>query len=107
MTLELCARIQDDVRVVCLCGHFIMQRQLFMRTMRPACTAYPNAHDGKFRMNSLGFRGPELDSESETIVCFGASETFDPNESADHHDFPRQLETDLKVESPCITKTEA
>ena len=95
-TLELCARIHDDVtRGVPLWA---------LHYTAPALYAYdssgvhgiPNAHDGKFRMNSFGFRGPEIDPNRETIICFGASETFGPNESADR-EFPRQLEADLNA----------
>ena len=54
----------------------------------------PNAVFEKWRLNSSGFRGPEIALAkapgSMRISCFGASETFGLYEKPDN-DWPRQL----------------
>ena len=72
---------------------------LALRYEVPAFYAYdaigphgiPYARDGKYAMNSLGFRGPELVPGRVTILCLGASETFGVAES-NGKEYPRQLE---------------
>ena len=58
-------------------------------------TGKPGAHFSKWQLNSLGFRGPELDpelpSDRARILCIGASETFGLYEPPGQ-EFPRQLE---------------
>ena len=51
----------------------------------------PFARYKKWKLNSLGFRGPELHKGSERIVCFGSSETFGLYEP-EGQEFPRQIE---------------
>lgn len=55
----------------------------------------------KWRLNSLGFRGPEISREKTPqklrVVCIGASETFGLYESREH-EWPRQLERHLEME---------
>ena len=98
-TLEVSARIHDYVtRGVPLWALHYTAPDLYAYDTT-GVHGIPNAHDGKFRMNSLGFRGPELERERESIICFGASETFGPNESAGR-EFPRQLEADLNAGGP-------
>jgi hypothetical protein len=41
----------------------------------------PNAQYLKWKLNSLGFRGPELDPGATRILCVGSSETFGQYES--------------------------
>jgi len=48
----------------------------------------------KWRLNSLGYRGPELRPGTIRIVCLGASETFGLYEDPGQ-EYPRQLEGDL------------
>jgi lysophospholipase L1-like esterase len=59
----------------------------------------PNAVFEKWRLNSFGFRGPEIALAkapgSMRIACFGASETFGLYEKPDN-DWPRQLERELR-----------
>jgi lysophospholipase L1-like esterase len=54
----------------------------------------PNARYGKWEINSLGFRGKEIDLEKKEghirILCFGVSETFGFYESKDM-EWPSQL----------------
>jgi hypothetical protein len=59
----------------------------------------PNARFGKWHLNSMGFRGPEIVSSrrpgSLRVVVEGASETFGLYEAPDK-EFPRQLEDSLR-----------
>lgn len=59
----------------------------------------PNARFGQWRMNSMGFRGPEFTFSrrpgSLRVVVEGASETFGLYE-APGREFPRQLEDSLR-----------
>ena len=54
----------------------------------------PHAHYAKWRLNSLGYRGPELQPASERLLAIGASETFGLFERAGH-EYPRLLENAL------------
>jgi lysophospholipase L1-like esterase len=54
----------------------------------------PGARYQKWRMNSMGFRGPELREETVRIAAFGASETLGVYEAEDQ-EYPRQLERKL------------
>jgi hypothetical protein len=58
----------------------------------------PHARFKKWALNSLGFRGPELEVGSTRVVCFGSSETFGLYES-EGNEFPRQLERQLNHEN--------
>ena len=99
VTWEACTRIQDQVT--------LGVPALSLRYEAPAIYAYdargvhgiPFAHDGKFRINSIGFRSPELVPERETILCLGASETFGIAET-DGKEYPRQLERRLNEAHP-------
>ncbi len=65
--------------------------------------ARPSSQFRGFRINSLGFRGPEVSSQviskSQVIVASGASETFGLYESPSK-EWPRQLEDSLN--SACV-----
>lgn len=56
----------------------------------------PYAHYLKWKLNSLGFRGPELRPGTLRIGTEGSSETFGLYESADH-EWPRELERALNA----------
>ena len=60
----------------------------------------PNVHFGKWRMNAVGTRGPEVAAAKPAgvlrIVAVGASETFGLYESAGQ-EYPRQLEDTLRA----------
>jgi hypothetical protein len=56
----------------------------------------PYARYSKWRFNSLGYRGPELDPQRIRVATLGASETFGLYES-DGHEYPRQLERELNA----------
>jgi lysophospholipase L1-like esterase len=50
-----------------------------------------SAVDGKYRMDSLGYRGPEVTTAKPIVLCLGASETYGIYESPEK-EFPRQLQ---------------
>jgi hypothetical protein len=54
----------------------------------------PYAHYRKWKLNSQGYRGPDIRWDRERIICIGASETFGFTES-EGMEFPRQLEREL------------
>lgn len=54
----------------------------------------PHARYLKWKMNSLGFRGPELERNRERILCIGASETFGLYEP-EGQEYPAQLEREV------------
>jgi lysophospholipase L1-like esterase len=96
VTWEACTRIQDYVQ--------LGVPPLSAKYVKPPIYAYdaagphgiPHAVDGIYRMNGLGFRGPELVPGRETILCLGASETFGIG-ATDGNEYPRQLERDLNA----------
>ena len=60
----------------------------------------PNVHFGKWRMNAVGTRGPEVAATKAPgmlrVIAVGASETFGLYESAGQ-EYPRQLEDSLRA----------
>lgn len=54
----------------------------------------PNARFGKWQMNALGFRGDPVVSGRESVLAYGASETFGQYESPEH-EYPRLLQKEL------------
>jgi hypothetical protein len=93
LTLELCARLDDyfTYGASVLEPYQIEQIYEFDTLGR---RGKPNAQFRKWKLNSLGYRGPELKPDSIRIAVFGASETFGLYESPDH-EFPRLLESRL------------
>ncbi len=100
-TIELACRIEQwllyDAPVL---GMYTYDTALF--TMDEyGIRGKPNGAYEKWRLNSLGFRGPEVNSEKRKgtlrIACIGASETFGLYESRDS-EWPRQLERTLKAQ---------
>jgi lysophospholipase L1-like esterase len=63
----------------------------------------PNARYGKWKINSLGFIGEEIDLEKKEgefrIICLGASETFGASESKN---WPSQLREMLRNQVPRV-----
>jgi hypothetical protein len=100
-TIELACRIEQwllyDAPVL---GMYTYDTALFT-TDEYGITGKPNGAYEKWRLNSLGFRGPEVNIEKRNgtlrIACIGASETFGLYESRDN-EWPRQLERKLKVQ---------
>ncbi len=100
-TIELACRIEQYVLYEApLLGMYTYDTALF--TMDEyGIRGKPNGDYEKWRLNSLGFRGPELGIEKQPgtlrIVCIGASETFGLYEGRDN-EWPRQLERKLKTQ---------
>lgn len=91
--LELCARVDDALTYGAPMWEPYSRSILEMQdAIGPR--GRPNARFRKWRMNSLGYRGPELASGTIRIACFGASETFGLYEAEDQ-EWPRQLERKL------------
>ncbi len=89
-TLEICARLDDWI------SHGASPWGIYDNTVLNAYDSLgqhgrPNAHYLKWKLNSLGFRGPELNPNAVRILCVGSSETFGQRES-ENHEWPRQVE---------------
>jgi lysophospholipase L1-like esterase len=78
---------------------------LFEEDINGVCHNVPNGRYQKWKINSLGFRGKEIDFEKKggtiRIVCFGGSETFGFYESQDK-EWPSQLEEMLRDKFPTV-----
>ncbi len=100
-TIELACRIEQwflyDAPVL---GMYTYDTALFT-TDEYGIRGKPHGGYEKWRLNSLGFRGPEMSIEKQNgtlrIVCIGASETFGLYEGKDN-EWPRQLEQKLKAQ---------
>lgn len=91
--LEFCARLDDFFTY----GAPILSSyssEGLLRHDQIGKVGKPGARYKKWKLNSLGYRGPELRPGTVRIVCFGASETFGLYEEPDQ-EYPRQLERDL------------
>jgi hypothetical protein len=101
-TLEVAARVEDFWRS----GAPLLGNYSIESVFQPSDLGKegrPGAHFGKWQMNALGFRGPELAPPSGSrsalrVMTVGASETFGLYESPER-DYPRQLEALLRRES--------
>lgn len=97
VTLEVCARVDDYVSYGAPLWkpYNVEQIHEFDRHGR---RGKPHARYRKWKLNELGFRGPDLKPDSIRIAVFGASETFGLYESPDH-EYPRLLENELNKRS--------
>ena len=89
-TLELCARLDD----------WVMESASFWRNYNHASLYFfdslgmrgkPFGRYAKWRLNSAGYRGPEMRPGTFRIACIGSSETFGLYEDPGK-EWPRQLE---------------
>ena len=91
--LEACARIDDALSYGAPLWGVYDDQALYLKDQLGRW-GRPGGRYERWQLNSLGYRGPELQPQTLRIVCFGASETFglyeDPGE-----EYPRQLERDL------------
>ena len=93
VTLEVCARLDDWLtHGAPLLGSYNISQiytydQMGMR-------GKPGASYLKWKLNSLGYRGPELRGDRFRIMCIGSSETFGLYEE-ENGEYPRQLEAEL------------
>ena len=95
-TLEVCARIHDRMTLGLPILQFQYQAPAFYAYDATGPHGLPYARDGKYAMNSLGFRGPEAVPGRFTVLCLGASETFGVTET-EGKEYPRQLEQKLNT----------
>ncbi len=97
-TLELAARVEDFVRE----GAPLLAPYTINILFRPSAVGregVPGARFGKWQMNSLGYRGPEVREGRSNVLTFGASETFGLYEAA-NQEYPRALESYLDEIKP-------
>jgi len=98
-TIELASRIEQRILYGApILGLYTYDAALFI-TDEYGITGKPNGAYEKWRLNSYGFRGPEIrhtkGPQELRVACLGASETFGLYESSGH-EWPRQLEGMLK-----------
>jgi lysophospholipase L1-like esterase len=97
VTMELAARLDDHLTFGApLSGRYDME-QLFQPTPR-GVRGVPNGRCMKWSLNSLGFRGTELQrfADQVRVVTYGASETFGIYEDVGR-EYPRALERVLNA----------
>jgi hypothetical protein len=93
VTLEVCARVDDTISYgASFWGRFDTSN-LYMYD-RLGKRGKPYAKYQKWKLNSLGYRGPDLQAGKFRIACVGSSETFGLYETEDN-EWPRQLEREL------------
>lgn len=105
LAMEVAARTEDRVRYGT--PWFSPYREQSEMIVRDADGVHGrrNAQFQKWRMNNLGFRGPDVDSipapGTLRVVAAGASETFGLYE-AEGKEYPRQLEDSLTAAIPAL-----
>jgi hypothetical protein len=93
VTLEVCARVDDWVTYGApLLGSYNISQIYTYDTL--GMRGKPRAAYLKWKLNSLGYRGPELRADRFRMMCIGSSETFGLYE-AENGEYPRQLESEL------------
>jgi len=90
LTLECCARL-DDWLSYGASPFGLYDSSLLTTFDKMGQCGRPYARYLKWKMNSLGFRGPELDPQALRILCVGSSETFGQFET-EGNEWPRRLE---------------
>jgi lysophospholipase L1-like esterase len=91
--LELCTRFDDLVSFGAPIWQSYSAENLFQYDSLGK-RGRPNSSYKKWRLNSLGFRGPEVQKDRFRIICLGESETFGLYEQPGN-EYPAQLERDL------------
>jgi hypothetical protein len=95
---EICARVDDYVEEGApLMGNYGMSTMLTHDEF--GVTGRPYGHFGKWKLNALGYRGPDIHADTLKIISVGASETFGMGETAGM-EYPRQLERVLNARRP-------
>ncbi len=95
---EICARVDDHIEEGApLFGNYAMSAMLTHDDY--GVVGRPYGHFGKWKLNALGFRGPDIHPGTLKIICIGASETFGMAESAGM-EYPRQLERVINSREP-------
>jgi lysophospholipase L1-like esterase len=98
VTLECCARLDDWISYGAS-PFGLYDHSLLEAFDQMGQHGRPYGRYLKWHLNSLGFRGPELDPSAIRILCVGSSETFGQYES-DGHEWPRELERVLNQHAP-------
>jgi hypothetical protein len=95
---EICARVDDHIEEGApLFGNYAMSNMLTHDDY--GVVGRPYGHFGKWKLNALGFRGPDIHPGTLKIICIGASETFGMGESAGM-EYPRQIERVINSREP-------
>jgi hypothetical protein len=95
---EVCARVDDHMEEgVPLFGNHAMSEMLTHDDY--GVVGRPYGHFGKWKLNALGYRGPDIHPGTLKIICIGASETFGMGESPGM-EYPRQLERVINSRRP-------
>ncbi len=95
LTLEFCARLDDCVSYGASMWGTYDPEIIYVRD-NVGRKGKPRARYKKWQLNSLGFRGPELEPDQVRIICMGSSETFGLYETPGE-EYPRQLERELNA----------
>jgi lysophospholipase L1-like esterase len=93
LVLEACARFDDRVSFGAPIWETYNSNDMFEYDSLGK-RGRPNSSYKKWRLNSLGFRGPEVQIDRFRIVCLGQSETFGLAEKPGN-EYPAQLERNL------------
>jgi hypothetical protein len=95
---EICARVDDYVKDGApLFGNYGMSTMLTHDEF--GVIGRPYGHYAKWKLNALGFRGPDIHADTLKVICIGSSETFGMGETAGM-EYPRQLERVLNAREP-------
>jgi hypothetical protein len=95
---EICARVDDHIEDGApLFGNYAMSAMLTHDDY--GVVGRPYGHFGRWKLNALGYRGPDIHPDTLKIICIGASETFGMAESVGM-EYPRQLERVLNAREP-------
>jgi hypothetical protein len=95
---EVCARVDDHIGVGApLFGNYAMSAMLTHDDY--GVVGRPYGRFGKWKLNKLGYRGPDIHPDTPKIICIGASETFGMFESLGM-EYPRQLERVINSRQP-------
>jgi lysophospholipase L1-like esterase len=98
VTLECCARLDDWISYGAS-PFGLYDHSLLEAFDQMGQHGRPYGRYLKWHLNSLGFRGPELDPSAIRILCVGSSETFGQYET-EGHEWPRELERVLNQRAP-------
>lgn len=90
LTMEVCARLEDTISMGAPFGGVYNHSILYDRP-GPDFQGVPGARYLKWKLNSMGYRGPEPVPGALRVACVGASETFGLHEK-EGGEWPRQLD---------------
>jgi hypothetical protein len=95
---EICARVDDHIEEGApLFGNYAMSAMLTHDDY--GVVGRPYGRFGRWKLNKLGYRGPDIHPNTLKIITVGASETFGMSESVGM-EYPRQLESVIHSRRP-------